>query len=121
MFSPPIKAPKAKNASRTVPTHAPKLPQYVAVPRWPGGSLSIPAYAPDRLSRLEAPSPFWQPKLAIGPVNDPLEREADRIADEVLRTTGPGASFVAGSPQRRCKFETSPQLGQTHPAPGIAQ
>jgi hypothetical protein len=86
MFAPPIKAPKAKSASQTVPTHAPKLPQHVAVPRWPGGSLSsIPAYAPDRLSRPEAPSPFWQPKLAIGPVNDPLEHKAGRVADQVMR------------------------------------
>ena len=30
-----------------------------------------------------------QPKLAIGEVNDPLEHEADRIADNVMRMPDP--------------------------------
>ena len=32
----------------------------------------------------EFPSPLLQRKLAIGASNDPLEREADRVADQVL-------------------------------------
>jgi len=31
----------------------------------------------------------FQPKLAVSPVQDPLEREADRIADRVVGATGP--------------------------------
>jgi hypothetical protein len=33
-----------------------------------------------------------QPKLALGPVDDPLEHEADRIADQVMHMPHPGAS-----------------------------
>src|SRR4051812_37828634 len=41
----------------------------------------IPVFAPDPQDRHETARPLIQPKLAIGPVNDPLEHEADRIAD----------------------------------------
>jgi hypothetical protein len=45
-----------------------------------------------------------QPKLAVGRVDDPLEREADRVADAVIRTPGPPASFAAAPPRlsRKC-------------------
>jgi hypothetical protein len=62
----------------------------------------IPIYPPDRANRLEARSSFStpplpgiiQPKLAIGEVNDPLEHEADRVADQVMR-------MPAGRPLRQ--------------------
>lgn len=37
-----------------------------------------------------------QPKLEIGAVDDPLEREADRVAEEIMDTPGPGAAKEAG-------------------------
>jgi outer membrane protein OmpA-like peptidoglycan-associated protein len=40
-----------------------------------------------------------QPRLAIGPVDDPLEREADRVADRVMRMTD-GPPRVTGSTRR---------------------
>ena len=52
-----------------------------------------------RLRRIQA-------KLAIGPVDDPLEREADRIADQVMRMPTPAARppLTAAPPQvsRKC-------------------
>jgi Domain of unknown function (DUF4157) len=53
----------------------------------------IPLFPPDRRNQPQAPSAFprsslqniIQPKLTIGQVNDPLEHEADRIADQVMR------------------------------------
>lgn len=51
------------------------------------------------------PSPLpLQPKLHIGAVDDPLEREADRMADRVMRMPEPGVS-VATTPEqisRKC-------------------
>lgn len=50
--------------------------------------------ARDRLKPPPAPSlpdAIVQAKLAVGPVDDPYEREADRVADEVLRTFSRGA------------------------------
>jgi outer membrane protein OmpA-like peptidoglycan-associated protein len=45
-----------------------------------------------------------QAKLAVGPVDDPLEREADRVADQVVRMADPAP--VSSSPalqlQRKC-------------------
>src|SRR5262245_51017076 len=48
--------------------------------------------------------PGLQPKLRIGPVDDPLEREADRIADAVISDQPIGAIGGAptNTPQRKC-------------------
>ena len=45
-----------------------------------------------------------QAKLKIGPVNDPLEHEADRVADQVMRAPAPGAALASTTPQvsRKC-------------------
>ena len=45
-----------------------------------------------------------QPKLAIGRVDDPLELEADRIADQVTRMVEPSGPLASGVPQvsRKC-------------------
>lgn len=45
-----------------------------------------------------------QPKLRVGAVNDPLEHEAERVADQVMRMRNPGPSITGASPQisRKC-------------------
>ena len=45
-----------------------------------------------------------RPKLEIGAVDDPLEREADQVADKVMRMPDPALSFSAAPPkaQRKC-------------------
>ncbi len=55
-----------------------------------------------RASRLPGPI---QAKLRIGAVNDPLEHEADRVADQVMRMPVPGLSVAAaagGILRRKC-------------------
>jgi outer membrane protein OmpA-like peptidoglycan-associated protein len=46
-----------------------------------------------------------QPKIAVGPVDDEYEREADRVADDVMRLPDPSATPVQRTPlrvQRMC-------------------
>ena len=45
-----------------------------------------------------------QPKLVVGQVDDPLEHEADRVAEQVMRDPGQAVSLTAASPQlsRKC-------------------
>jgi hypothetical protein len=45
-----------------------------------------------------------QAKLTIGAVNDPLEHEADKAADHVMRMTDPGMKLTAAPPRlsRKC-------------------
>jgi hypothetical protein len=62
---------------------------------WDSGK--IPLFAPDQPSGPEARLPLLQPKLAVGQVNDPLELEADRSAQQVMLTT-PASTAVGGSP-----------------------
>ena len=72
----------------------------IAVRATPGVSwdlTKIPVYAPN--GRQAGPPPtahpsqsILQPKLAVGEINDPLEHEADRVADHV---TGPSATAHA--------------------------
>src|SRR5258705_6981511 len=38
-----------------------------------------------------------QPKLVIGQVNDPLEHEADRVADQVVRMSGAALSSASAA------------------------
>ena len=66
------------------------------------------------------PARVLQPKLAIGSVDDPLEQEADRVADQVMRMPDPGLSLSSGPPQisrkcAECEEEDKKKL-QTKPA-----
>jgi hypothetical protein len=56
------------------------------------------------LRRLTGTSPHVQYKLTIGAFNDPLEDEADRVADHVLRMPDPDAKLSSAAPQlsRKC-------------------
>lgn len=76
----------------------------------PSGSswnfANIPAYPPGRREMLlpmphRSPAPRFrlQAKLDIGAVDDPLEREADRVADQVMRMSDPGAATTFAPPQ----------------------
>jgi len=75
----------------------------------PESLAAIPAEPPER-PRRSATAPFFlQAKLAIGAVDDPLEREADAIADKVMRMpdpalSAPGLSVSSAPPQisRKC-------------------
>lgn len=72
----------------------------------------ISIFAPDRADRPEAGSRpaapslpgVIQPKLSVGPVNDPFEHEADRVADQVMRMPDPEVSVSTAPPlvSRKC-------------------
>jgi hypothetical protein len=64
----------------------------------------IAVFAPDRAGRPQTSSPFLQPKLMVGQVNDPLEHEADRVADQVMRMHAPQFTIGPTPPQisRKC-------------------
>ena len=62
-----------------------------------------------------------QPKLAIGAVNDPLEHEADRVADQVMRMPDPDLSIAAARPHlsrkcAACEEKVEAQKLQNNPA-----
>ena len=152
MFAPLVNAPKAKTASQTTQTCAPKPLQRTA--SWAGAGLSnqavrrlirfeaqqaerlakstsanhqvheaapdrtrsrqrvqgawwnfsqVPVFAPDLPSRSERPPPVLQRKVAIGPVDDPLEHEADRVADQVLRMSKPQPQPACGGAYPKCQ------------------
>jgi hypothetical protein len=81
--------------------------------------------ASERQSHDKAPAPAGaslrpgnlQPKLAVGAVNDPLEHEADRVADQVMRMPDdPVTMLKAAQPQlrRKCAVcETEPEKLQS--------
>src|SRR5437879_11471469 len=61
-------------------------PTRTAAPRWAG---AIPAVSADECSAFGAPRIALQRKLVVGEVNDPLEHEADRVTEQVMRMTEP--------------------------------
>jgi hypothetical protein len=65
----------------------------------------IPLFAPNRPSGPEAPRPFIQPKLMIGRGKDPLEHEADRIANHVMAR--PAHQAVSAAPLSIQRLSTS--------------
>jgi hypothetical protein len=79
--------------------------------RWSWDFGKIPLFAPDRAARPARPhrpaTPLkgvLQTKLVVGAVNDPLEREADAVADAVMRMADPALSISVAPPQvsRKC-------------------
>ena len=68
------------------------------------------------------PAPL-QAKLRIGAAHDPLEREADRVADQVLRMPAPGVAAAVAPPQlsRKCaECEEEEKLQRKSAAPQAA-
>jgi len=71
----------------------------------------IPIFPPDGAPSTQSRPLFnllpvrgvLQPKLAIGEVNDPLEREADRVAEQVMRMPDRDVSLGGGPAQIRRK------------------
>src|SRR5690554_7559785 len=64
----------------------------------PAGAVQVSAVQNETNRNPESPFPslFVQPKLTVGSPDDPYEREADAMADQVMRMPEPG--FV----QRKC-------------------
>jgi hypothetical protein len=72
----------------------------------------VPVFPPNRPNGRQAGPPLTappetriiQPKLAVGRIDDPLEQEADRVADQVMRTprANPAGSAVPPGGQRMC-------------------
>lgn len=60
------------------------------------------------------PAASIQPKLEIGPVDDPLERQADRVADRVVA----GGEAASGELQRQ-PIEEEEEMLQTRPEDGL--
>lgn len=73
------------------------------------------------LRRLSSTTPRLQCKLTIGAVNDPLEAEADQVAEQVMRMPDPGVS-VSSRPLQvsrkcaACEKEDDEVKLQTKPA-----
>jgi Domain of unknown function (DUF4157)/Novel toxin 16 len=73
----------------------------------PGVRAAQPPVPPRILSnqaRLRQIPPRIQAKLEIGAIDDPLEREADAVADKVMRMTDAGLALSRAPPQgnRKC-------------------
>lgn len=66
-----------------------KIPLYP--PGWMGGS--------ERPSSAHVPRLTIQAKLKVGAVDDPLEHEADSVADQVMRMPAPEVATASAPPQ----------------------
>ena len=71
---------------------------------WPPDRGDRPrTLSPPIASLFPVGSQLMQAKLAVGRTDDPLEHEADRIADELMRLPDPGASIAAAPLRLRPK------------------
>jgi hypothetical protein len=83
---------------------------------------SVPNHAPERnsvavrpLARARSAPPTVQSKLEIGAVDDPLEAEADRVAERVMHTSEPRSQLdctCGGGGCPECHAKQSPQVGE---------
>jgi Domain of unknown function (DUF4157) len=93
-----------------------EMPHHRAGPTW--DFSNIPTFPPDR----RPSSPPLERRLAIGAVNDPLEQEADRVAEHVMRMPAPDLSIAASPLQssRKClQWKTAGTGGTIIEAPPI--
>ncbi|MGB8900067.1 MAG: DUF4157 domain-containing protein, partial [Methylocella sp.] len=91
-------------------------------PRFQWSFTGIPVNAPSKTPPAPPPLPL-QRKLAVGSVDDPLEHEADRIADQVMRMPAPEVATTPAPPQvsRKCdKCEEEDKLQEKEAGPQAA-
>lgn len=102
---PAKQAPDYSSNEKAPETGNPKCSYSVASPRlFSGAGDGTPPS--EKLSWQSAPLPI-QAKLEVGAVDDPLEAEADRMSDAVLRapfpsTVSPNTSHTSPAAQRKC-------------------
>ena len=88
----------------------------------PNHSTSIkpkPFFGTSKKERRD--QPFFQPKLTIGPVDDIYEREADAVADQVMRMSDNQVVQTKFSPigiQRKCPACVEEEKAQRKETPG---
>jgi hypothetical protein len=83
----------------------------------------IPVFPPDRPNRPHASSPSAAPvlpgsthtNLAIGRVDDPLEHEAEHVAEQVIRMPDPGGEEGAAAPLRAGQARSAEVAGDELP------
>jgi hypothetical protein len=98
------------------------------------GTQSLPSTEPAQARQAESflsgnkhiPNPagfFVQPKLSVGSVDDPLEFEADAMADRVMRMPEPSRSFMGISEgiQRKCSHCEEEEKVQRKPIASFIQ
>jgi Domain of unknown function (DUF4157) len=91
----PASAPQGSDAARAKSPAKIHGPVAALAPR-PSGIPADPPAKPRLTARL---STLLQPKLAVGAVDDPLEREADAIAEKVMRMPEPNLCVALASPR----------------------
>ncbi|MGA2125462.1 MAG: DUF4157 domain-containing protein [Xanthobacteraceae bacterium] len=74
---------------------------FIRIPVFPAQRQEARARSP---SAAPSAAAVIQPKLTVGAVDDPLEHEADRVADQVMRMPAPEVARGAGPPRvsRKC-------------------
>jgi hypothetical protein len=104
MFAPLLeKAQSRENAGLTRSEQQPGRARptvHAAASDTPWRFSKIPVLPPDRTSSQLSLSPpsFMQRKIAVGQINDPLEHEADRIADQVMGAEPRGTNVLQAKP-----------------------
>ena len=73
---------------------------------------ATPAHQRHSISDVAIDAPVLQPKLTIGAVDDPAEREADDVAERVMRMTEPAATPSPASVQLRRKCAACDEEGK---------
>lgn len=101
-----LRANEARNtpSAQENDSDAPRADGQEAAPSW--NFSKIPLLSPHRAKRaplfpapLPAPRLPIQAKLRVGAVDDPLEHEADRVADQVMRMPAVDGALTAAPPQ----------------------
>jgi hypothetical protein len=121
LFAPRVARPKSSEPQR--PAVAAKRPAEAAVtwayslqrtigrgttPSWDFSKIPVSSSGSEKSQPLPPPIPAprlpIQAKLEVGAVDDPLEHEADRVAEQVIRMPAPEVSVAAAPPQvsRKC-------------------
>jgi hypothetical protein len=105
--APPMRAPapagkESARAARAVMRVSERAHEAATASHAPSCVAAIPVFAPSERARTGSstlPRIALQRKLAIGAVDDPLEHEADRVAEQVMRVPHREVSIATAPPQ----------------------
>jgi hypothetical protein len=86
-------------------------PDFSKIPLFPPKRMSGEFQSPSQFPVPRLPGPI-QTKLKVGTIDDPLEHEADRVVEQVMRMPSPKSALTSAAPQVKKDATAEADVGE---------